>query len=255
MKHIYQIILALTLSFVLIGCGAGEDSSTTESNPTVTEESQEKDNIEPGEKNQIEHDKSATESNTSEEVQTGSATTKDQDIEKNNELDELAEGSTIESTIDTKDIQLDIVEDNSNKRVILIKDEEGHKTHKSIFLKKKNRLKIIEFDKGQIFNQVIDSESSDKETAKKSTTEKPTSENHSTNKNNELDGLTEGATIASTIGTNDIQLDIVEDNNYKRVMVIKNKDGHKTHKSVFLKTKNRLKIIEFDRGQIFNEII
>lgn len=64
----------------------------------------------------------------------------------------LGEIPTIQNVIEQNDFDYDVVEDNNYKRVLLIKDDHGHKSHKSIFLKKSNHLKVIKFDHGQIFN-------------------------------------------------------------------------------------------------------
>lgn len=68
---------------------------------------------------------------------------------------QLPEYSTLTEQVAIEDFQLRIVEDNQGKRVMLIEDEQGQEKYKSIFIKKNNRLKIIEFNKGQIFNEVI----------------------------------------------------------------------------------------------------
>ncbi|MGM8213224.1 hypothetical protein ACLIBH_10580 [Virgibacillus sp. W0430] len=53
------------------------------------------------------------------------------------------------------DYSVNVVEDNPNKRIIVLQDENGKNRVKSIYIKKTNRLKVIEFDKGLIFNEVI----------------------------------------------------------------------------------------------------
>src|SRR5699024_8909641 len=68
--------------------------------------------------------------------------TKDEDIE---------EYSVIEEHIDLNKYEMDVKEDNSHKRIILYETKE----YKSIFLKDQDRLKIIQFNHGQIFNEVI----------------------------------------------------------------------------------------------------
>ncbi|MEJ8778223.1 hypothetical protein [Pseudogracilibacillus sp. ICA-222130] len=72
------------------------------------------------------------------------------------DLKALEEFATLEEELDLSEAQIEIIEDNYGKRILLIKDAEGNKTHKSIFAKKVNKLKIIEFDGGQIFNEVIE---------------------------------------------------------------------------------------------------
>jgi len=72
-----------------------------------------------------------------------------------NEFKQLEEFDAINDTIDLEHATLDIVEDNYGKRVLLVTNDKGIETHKAIYIKNKNRLKIIEFNKGQIFNEVI----------------------------------------------------------------------------------------------------
>lgn len=53
----------------------------------------------------------------------------------------LEEFVTLNETVELTDDNINIVEDNHGKRIILIKDENGHETYKSIFIKGNNRLK------------------------------------------------------------------------------------------------------------------
>ncbi|MFJ7406182.1 MULTISPECIES: hypothetical protein [unclassified Lysinibacillus] len=71
----------------------------------------------------------------------------------------LPEYSKIHEQINNKDdIHFEKVTDTSDKRILLIIDENGTKLYKSIFIKNTNRLKIINIkDGGQIFNEVLSS--------------------------------------------------------------------------------------------------
>lgn len=71
------------------------------------------------------------------------------------EFKQLEEFGAINDKINLERATLDIVEDNYGKRVLLVTNDKGIETHKAIYIKNKNRLKIIELDKGQIFNEVI----------------------------------------------------------------------------------------------------
>lgn len=71
------------------------------------------------------------------------------------EFKQLEEFNKVNEIINLENAKLDIVEDNYGKRVLLVSNDKGIETHKTIYIKNKNRLKIIEFDKGQIFNEVI----------------------------------------------------------------------------------------------------
>lgn len=81
------------------------------------------------------------------------------EVTDNTDLSEwssLPEYSKINEQIDNKDIHFEKVTDSSDKRILLIIDENGTKLYKSIFIKNTNRLKIINIkDGGQIFNDVL----------------------------------------------------------------------------------------------------
>lgn len=48
-----------------------------------------------------------------------------------------------------------IVEDNPGNRITLIENEDGKEVYKAIYVNKKQRLKVMKFDCGQIFNDII----------------------------------------------------------------------------------------------------
>ncbi|WP_054400847.1 hypothetical protein [Paenibacillus solani] len=76
-----------------------------------------------------------------------------------NQWSTLPEYNTIMQNIDLKDVTFTTVTDNEGKRILLLSDENGREKYKSIFVKKTNRLKIINIDgEGQIFNDVLKSE-------------------------------------------------------------------------------------------------
>ncbi|HIV75462.1 MAG TPA: hypothetical protein H9895_10310 [Candidatus Pseudogracilibacillus intestinigallinarum] len=64
---------------------------------------------------------------------------------------QFEETKIIESKVDMNGHTMDVVEDNPSKRIMLIKDENGHKQYKTIYVKKKNFLKIIDLNGGMIF--------------------------------------------------------------------------------------------------------
>lgn len=75
---------------------------------------------------------------------------RDQEIGNFPEYDVLAE------QVDLDNLTSDIKTDNPNKRVMILTEGDGQKRYKSIYIKKKQRLKIISLDdEGQIFNEVI----------------------------------------------------------------------------------------------------
>ncbi|MEJ8776727.1 hypothetical protein [Pseudogracilibacillus sp. ICA-222130] len=64
---------------------------------------------------------------------------------------QFEETKIIESKVDMNGLSMDVVEDNPYKRIMLIKDENGHKQYKTIYMKKKNFLKIIDLNGGMMY--------------------------------------------------------------------------------------------------------
>lgn len=53
----------------------------------------------------------------------------------------------------------------------------------------------------------------------------------------------------------DYTIVVAENNPYKRVLLLKNKQGQAEYKSILVKNTGRLKIVEFDGGLVYNGII
>ncbi|MEF7656131.1 hypothetical protein [Bacillus thuringiensis] len=72
----------------------------------------------------------------------------------------------------------------------------------------------------------------------------------------EWTSLPEYNKIVEQLGNGDYTFQMVTDNRGERILHILDKDGRKQYKSIFIKNKNRLKIIKINGGGlIFNEII
>lgn len=78
-------------------------------------------------------------------------------VEISDNIKGFKEYVTIDEEVELNNHYIEIVEDNFGKRIMLIKDDNKQEVYKTIFTKKTNRLKIIEIDKGQIYNQIISS--------------------------------------------------------------------------------------------------
>lgn len=65
------------------------------------------------------------------------------------------EFETIDKNLTLQKHSVEVVEDNVGKRILLIKDENNDEVYKTIYTKENHRLKIIEIEKGQIFNKKI----------------------------------------------------------------------------------------------------
>lgn len=63
---------------------------------------------------------------------------------KGSSLSNYDEYSMLSDRLDLDNLSYDVVEDHHNKRVILFKNKHNHVAYKSIFIKKKNYLKIID---------------------------------------------------------------------------------------------------------------
>src|SRR5699024_2099827 len=61
----------------------------------------------------------------------------------------------LNKVVDLNELTIEEVEDNQNKHVIILKDDEGMPQFKVIYVKNKDRLKVVDFDKGVIFNQAL----------------------------------------------------------------------------------------------------
>lgn len=141
------------LLMVLVACG------NTDDNNDVDDQSATNDDQVTETETETEDDAEATEEDDIDEQADDESEAEDEsDADGNAEHSDLEEYTTVSNEIDLDKYDMDIEEDNSNKRIILYEDEKGNKEYKSIYLKEKNRLKIIEFDKedGEIFNEVID---------------------------------------------------------------------------------------------------
>lgn len=139
-KKITMLVMGVLL-MVLVACSNTDDTNDAEDQ---TEETETENDIKAEATEDDDIDVQADDENES-------------DKEENTGNSDLEEYDTVSNEIDMDTYDMNIEEDNSNKRIILYENEQGNKEYKSIYLKEQSRLKIIEFDKdeGQIFNEVI----------------------------------------------------------------------------------------------------
>lgn len=89
-------------------------------------------------------------------IEESTATTESSASSQQNALEEFEEAPIIEKTIDVSDLQLNIETDNPNKRVLFFSTDTGQKRYKSVFVKRTERLKIIDLsDEGILYNREI----------------------------------------------------------------------------------------------------
>ncbi|WP_121614865.1 hypothetical protein [Virgibacillus halodenitrificans] len=173
----------------------------------------------------------------------------DQDKENNatedQDVDDFVEFDMVEEQTDIDDDQWQVVEDNDHKRVMIGSNEEGQNQFKSIFIKETNRLKVIDLRGGLVYNGILeDAEDSDSQEGQ--TVEEETVE---------IDDFVEFDIVEEQTGVDEDNMKVVENNPYKRVLLITNENGQQQFKSIFVKETNRLKIIDFQNGLLFNEVI
>lgn len=140
-----KLILLAGLLFIitaLAACGENEQSTDTADNEgnesTATEDENQN-----ADKEKLE-DKEVTNGNTENNEEAA-------DID----LTELPEYSPIKNHIDLDAHPPVVVEDNEGKRIILFRNEKNQEKYKSIFIKEEERVKIIDLDKGEIFNGLL----------------------------------------------------------------------------------------------------
>lgn len=76
---------------------------------------------------------------------------------QNNEtkLQDFTEYEVLKEEMNIQKYQPKVETDNNDTRILIMSDDEGQELYKSIFIKDTNRLKIIEFKRGLIFNEVL----------------------------------------------------------------------------------------------------
>lgn len=243
-------LLILLGALLLAGCG-------TENTPQTSEEENDTPAIEESEENtNTQSNEQEAEDNTEAEMLSD-----DELFQETEELGEVVESSESTNNDNLKGLpEFDVLAneidlsthsnlvktDNKGNRVILFESENGVKQYKSVFVKYKNRLKIIDLPNDNlIFNEVI------------STTQSEDTEKQSTNTNNDtIKNLTEYNKVAEHIDLDTHSGKVQTDNRGNRVIIYSDANGHKKYKSIFIKNDNRLKIVHFDNdGLIFNQPI
>lgn len=139
-----KIIVFLMILGVLSACGNASSQDAEQPNTDIKEETTttQKD----------------TEAN-KEEAETGMENNEINNEKTEVESDEVnyEEMAIWEEVIPTNNYSLRVVEDNNHKRIVLFEDENGHVSYKSIYIKDKDRLKVIDTDTddGILYNDKI----------------------------------------------------------------------------------------------------
>ncbi|MCM3113403.1 hypothetical protein [Lederbergia lenta] len=175
-------------------------------------------------------------------------------ISVENKTDKLPEYSIISTHVDMEHLNAKVVEDNHNKRVILIIDDNGQSKFKSIYVKNTNRLKLIDFEGGLVFDQNLERI---KESVEATTdpAENESVKNEAAEQKRKTETFPEYSTISSHVDMKDLNEQVAEDNHNKRVILFKDDNDQQKFKSIYVKNTKRLKIINFDGDAIYNAII
>jgi len=156
MKRLKITTIALASTILLAGCTQQTTSENNEDNEVAATS----ETMETTESSNMESSVSTAQSETvesTEETSTEESTTETESSEEDNVAD-LEEGEELQDTIDDLDnLNVETATDNPNKRVLLFSNDEGEKQYKSVFIKQKNRLKIIDINNDDLLmNQEID---------------------------------------------------------------------------------------------------
>ena len=238
MKKLLVMLLGL---FVLTGCAQGETEKDS------VEESTVEDKNEPTE---VAEKDEAEESKTEDEDKSTDSSDSNRRVNNDN-LKDFPEYDVLKEELDLEKYEGKVQTDNKGNRVIVFETKDGVKEYKSIFIKKKNRLKIVEFDDEDnlLYNGVLD---------KKEATEADDSNtSKNTVNNDDLKDFPEYDVLKEELDLEKYEGKVQTDNKGNRVIVFETKDGIKEYKSIFIKKKNRLKIVHFDDEDsvVYNDVI
>ncbi|MEK3854161.1 hypothetical protein [Cytobacillus sp. FSL H8-0458] len=178
------------------------------------------------------------------------------------DIQNFPEYDILDDIVDAEDFNAQVVENNNHKRIIFLKDDSAKLQFKSVFIKDTNRLQVIDLKGGLIFSQIIgdaeenvdsvdngtENEDSVNETIEEDSQDKGTIEQG-------LEGLKEYSTLVNFVNVEDFNTQVVENNNHKRVILLKDNQGQPQFKSIYVKDTNRLKIINLRGGIVYNGII
>lgn len=235
-----KMLMILFGTLLLAGCGSTQqaDNSDKEDTPVIEEQEVEENS----------QDEGQSEEELFQETEELGEVIESSESANHDNLTDFAEFNTLSDHIDL-DTHSNIVKtDNKGNRVILFKNEQGHMAYKSVYVKHKDRLKIIHLPEDKlVFNEVIQTTDSAKH---------HTNDDGSSANNEGIKSFPEFNIIAEHIDLDAYSGTVQTDNRGNRVITFADANGHKKYKSIFVKRDNRLKIVHFDDdGLIFNEII
>src|SRR5699024_6033558 len=158
------------------------------------------------------------------------------------DTNDFHEYDALNKVVDLNEFTIEEVEDNQNKHVIILKDDQDMPQFKSIYVKNKDRLKVVDFDKGVIFNQALSDTEND--TNDNKTVEKDKEGSKEQKQKSEIEEFTEYSILDKKLDMDNLSDEVVKDNDYKRIILLKDENGQPQYKSIYIKNKNRLKVID-----------
>ncbi|MCG3087251.1 hypothetical protein [Sporosarcina cyprini] len=172
------------------------------------------------------------------------------------DISSLPEYTTLASKVEVGSYNAAVVEDNFNKRVIVLKDDNGREQFKSIFVKETNTLKIIDTTGGQIFYGVITAESTPSAAQPVEQQAAPAVATQQVKEQaapaaSGISALPEYNKLASVVDVASYTAQIAEDNYSTRTILLKDANGSVQYKSIFVKRTNMLKVINTRGGMVF----
>lgn len=149
-KKLIMLVSGFVLIFALAAC-----SETTEN------EEQNNQEVEKAEKTaeEVTEDEvtSDHETKTTDEKEVPTEEADDKEATSTDGLAAYTEGAVIEQEVDTDGLKPDVKTDNDHKRIMLLTSDDEQVMYKTIYVKQKKMLKIIDIknDKGQVFQGTI----------------------------------------------------------------------------------------------------
>ena len=176
------------------------------------------------------------------------------------DTNDFHEYDALKKVVDLNEFTIEEVEDNQNKHVIILKDDQDMPQFKSIYVKNKDRLKVVDFDKGVIFNQALsdtenDTNDNKAESNDNNTVEKDKEGSKEQKQKSEIEEFTEYSILDKKLDMDNLSDEVVKDNDYKRIILLKDENGQPQYKSIYIKNKNRLKVIDLHGGLVYNDKI
>lgn len=160
---------------------------------------------------------------------------------KTEEQETYEEYAVVNDVIHIDDFNADVVEDNKRKRVIVFNDDHNSSQYKTVYIKNKNRLKIVDFNGGLLFNDVIMNMEETEQKGTYTTTD--------------LSIFKEATILEEYVDVATYHVEVTTDNPHKRVILLYD-DNHRLQlKTIYVKDQNYLKVIDLNDDLLYNGTI